>query len=135
MHVPVHEDGLRTQAGGCAQWHRGMNAELAGCIGRRSHDAALIGFAADDHRFAFERRIKQFFDGNEECVHIEMANQGLHSVAPMTRGQPAKSEITSKSSHCDREHLSNAIERTVAELEIEAAARLHDHGRLRDQAA
>ena len=58
--------------GGGAQRHGGVDAELARFVrGGRNH-AALVALSANDHRFAFQRGIEEFFHGDEEGVHIDV---------------------------------------------------------------
>ncbi len=75
--VSVHEDGLRAKAGCGAEWHGGVNAEFSGGVGGGRDHTALVGLSTDDHGFAFERRIEEFFDGDEEGVHVYV-EVGLH---------------------------------------------------------
>jgi hypothetical protein len=56
-----------------------MNAEFSSGVGGGGDDAALIAFSADDDCFAFERRIEELFDRDEERVHIDMEDH-LHIV-------------------------------------------------------
>ena len=78
--MAVHEDGLRAEPVGGAERHGGVDAELARGVGRGRDDAALIGLSADDHGLAFERRVEELFDGDEEGVHVDV-EVGLHCIA------------------------------------------------------
>ncbi len=75
--MAVDEDGLRAEAGGGAQRHGGVDAEFARGVGSGRDHAALVGLSADYHGFAFERRIEELFDGDEEGVHVDV-EVGLH---------------------------------------------------------
>src|SRR5580704_15404195 len=70
--MAVHENGLRTKPGGGAQRHGGVNAELSGGVGSGRYHAALIGLPTDHDGLAFERRIEELFDGDEESVHVDV---------------------------------------------------------------
>jgi hypothetical protein len=99
--VAVHEDGLRAESGGGAERHGGVDAELARGVGRGRDDAALIGLSTDDHGLAFERRVEEFFDGDEEGVHVDV-EVGLHGGGfEITRSKlpDAKQEARSPASH------------------------------------
>jgi hypothetical protein len=78
VHVAFDEDGLRAEAGGGAERHGGVDAEFSSGVGGGRDDAALVGLAAYDDGFAFEGRVEEFFDGDEEGVHIYMADDSLH---------------------------------------------------------
>ncbi len=75
--MAVHEDGVRAQTGGGAERHGGVHAELAGGVGGGRDNAALVGLPADDHGLAFERRVEELFDGDEEGVHVDV-EVGFH---------------------------------------------------------
>ena len=75
--MSVDEDGLRAEPVGRAKRHGGMYAELARSIRRGRDHAALIGLSTDHHGLAFERRIEELFDGDEEGVHVDV-EVGLH---------------------------------------------------------
>src|ERR1035438_1807399 len=80
--VTVHEDGLGAQAVGGAERHGGVDAKLARGVGGGRDDAALIGLAAAHDRFAFERVVEEFFDGDEEGVHVDV-EVGAHFMPPL----------------------------------------------------
>ena len=40
-------------------------------------DAALVGLSTDNDGLAFEGRVEELFDGNEEGVHVDV-EVGLH---------------------------------------------------------
>ncbi len=75
--VAVDEDGVRAEPGSGAERHGGVDAEFAGCVGGGRDNAALVGLSADDHGLADERGIEEFFDGDEEGVHVDV-EVGLH---------------------------------------------------------
>ena len=49
-----------------------MDSELARLVGCRGDYTALVALTSDDYGFAFQRRIIEFFDGDEEGVHIDV---------------------------------------------------------------
>ncbi len=51
-----------------------MHAELASGVRSSRDNPALVCFAAHYDGFAFQRRIEQFFDGDEEGIHVEVAD-------------------------------------------------------------
>ena len=55
-----------------AQRHGGMDSEFARFVGGRGDDAALVALPADDDRLAFQRRVEEFFHGDEEGVHVDV---------------------------------------------------------------
>src|ERR1700722_12700382 len=75
--VAIHEDGLRAEARGGSQRHGGVDAELSRGIGRGRDDATLVGLSTDDDGLSLERRVEELFDGDEECVHVDV-EIGLH---------------------------------------------------------
>src|SRR5580698_4444880 len=72
MAVAIHENGVGTKLGRSAQRHSGMDSELAGLVGSSSNHATLVTLASDDHSFAFEGRVEQFFHRHEEGIHVEV---------------------------------------------------------------
>jgi len=75
--VAIEEDGVGAKLVGSAEWHGGMDAVFAGFVAGGGDDAALCAFAADDDGFAFECGVEEFFDGDEEGVHVDVED-GFH---------------------------------------------------------
>src|SRR5260370_5087492 len=92
-----------------------MDAELAGGIGCGRYNATLIVLASDYNGFAFQGRIEQLFDGDEEGVHVHVKDRAHFlmvagnpasqtygtSLADRKRGMPAKSSPNSTSLQWD----------------------------------
>ncbi len=72
------EDGVRAEFVGRAQRQRGVDAEFAGFVRCGGNDAALVALAADDYGFAFERRVEELFDRDEEGVHVDVEDGAGH---------------------------------------------------------
>src|SRR5262245_2466447 len=70
--MAVNEDSLRAELRSSTQRHGGVNAESAGFVGGRGHDTAFVSLATDNDRLAFQRGIEEFFDGDEEGVHVDV---------------------------------------------------------------
>src|SRR5580704_13794225 len=68
--MSVDKDGVRTLLSRGPQRHGGVNAELASFVrGSRDHPA-FVALASHNDCLSLQRGIEQFFDGNEEGVHI-----------------------------------------------------------------
>src|SRR5580698_9570783 len=59
MAMAVNENGVWTKLGRGAQRHSRMYAKLAGFVGGRGNDSAVVTLASNDHCFAFERGVEQ----------------------------------------------------------------------------
>ena len=70
--MSVDEDGVRALLGCGAQRHGGMDSELAGFVGSGGDHSTLVALPANDNGFAFQRRIVEFLDRDEEGVHIDV---------------------------------------------------------------
>ena len=76
--VDRQEHALRAQAARRPQRHRRVDAELAGLVRRRGHDAALVRpAAADDHRPAAQLRPVALLDRREERVEVDVEDRAL----------------------------------------------------------
>ncbi len=70
--MPINKNRLRTKFRGRPQRHGRVHAKLA-CRVRCGRDyAAFVALPAHHHRLAFQRRVKQFLDGDKEGVHIDV---------------------------------------------------------------
>jgi hypothetical protein len=49
-----------------------MYAKLAGFVGGRGNDSAVVTLASNDHCLAFERGVEQLFDRHEEGIHVDV---------------------------------------------------------------
>ena len=87
--VAVHEDRLRAELGGGAQRHGGMDSERPRFVGCRRDHAALVRTAPHHHRLAFQGRVEQFFDGNEERVHVQVEDSLHGGPEEMVTGRRA----------------------------------------------
>ena len=72
--MAVEEHSVRAKFCGCAQGHRGMNAETARFVTRRGDDAALVALPPDDHGQAAQFGARQQFNGNKKRVHVDVKN-------------------------------------------------------------
>jgi len=98
--VALYKYRLGAEAVGSAERHRGMHAKLPRGIRRGGDDATLVRPPTHDHGLAFERRIEQFFHGDEEGVHVEVKVEPAHGfLATATRGIPARSALVSTCLH------------------------------------
>ena len=80
VHVSVDEDGLRTQLGRSPQRHGRMHSKLSRRIRSRRNHAPLVALSAYDDGLALEGRVVEFFDRDEEGVHVDVedgAGRGL----------------------------------------------------------
>ena len=75
LRMTLDKDRVRAELIRRPERQRGMDAELAGFVGRRRHHAALIALAADYHGLALERGIEQLFHGYEERIHIQVEDR------------------------------------------------------------
>src|ERR1700726_3482424 len=81
IRMPVYKNRLRTELRRRPQRHGRVHAKLPRRIGSGGDHAPFVPLPAYHHRLAFQRRIKQFFDGHEEGVHIHVkdgARGGAH---------------------------------------------------------
>ena len=79
LRMPVDEDRLRTHLGRRAQRHGRMHSKLPRRIGSRRDDSALVPLSSDHDCLAFQGWIEQFFDGDEERVHVDVENSAGES--------------------------------------------------------
>src|SRR5438105_8874664 len=63
-----------------AQRHGGVDTELAGCVRGGRDYAAFVGPSAYNDGLTTQRRIVEFFDGNEKSVHVYMEDSAGGSV-------------------------------------------------------
>lgn len=70
--MSVDKYGMRTLLGRGTQRHGRMHAKLACFVRGCGNHATLVPLPADHDRLAFQRRIEEFFHGNEESVHIDV---------------------------------------------------------------
>ena len=70
--VAIDEYCVRAESRGRAQRHGRVDTELARGLGRGRDHTALVGLPANDHGLAHERGIEEFFDGDEEGVHVDV---------------------------------------------------------------
>ena len=77
--VTIEINRVRAEAPGSAQRHCGMHAEFSRFVGRRRDDSALVALAPDHDRFSFQRGIEEFFDGDEESVHVDVEDDAGES--------------------------------------------------------
>lgn len=68
----VEKNGVRAELAGGAQRHGRMNAEFASFVAGGSDYAALILLATDDNGKAAEVGTLEEFDGDEECIHVDV---------------------------------------------------------------
>src|SRR5437763_840046 len=73
--VAIEINRVRAKAPGRTQRHGRMHAELSRFVARCGNDAALIGSATDDDRFAAQFRPLEQFNGHKERVHVDMQNR------------------------------------------------------------
>ena len=66
------KDGARTQPFGGHRGHSTVDAELAGHVVCRCHDATFFRVAAHDNRFAPKFRSIPLFDRGVEGVHVDV---------------------------------------------------------------
>ena len=76
--VPFDENRVRAQFRGGAQRQGAKALSPTGML--RRDNAALIRFPAHHDRFPFQRRVEQLFNGDEERVHVDMADQAWHTL-------------------------------------------------------
>ena len=74
--VAVEKNGVRAEAARGAERHGGVDTEFAGFVAGGGDDAALVGAAADDYRFAAKIGAVEEFDGDEEGVHVHVEDGG-----------------------------------------------------------
>ena len=77
--VAFDEDGLRAALVSGAQRHGRVDAIFAGLVGGGRHNATFVGLTADDNGLAFQRRVIEFFDRDEEGIHVEVED-GTHHL-------------------------------------------------------
>ena len=91
VEVALDEDGVGAEEARRAERHGGVDAVFAGLVAGGGDDTALVALAANDDGLAFEGRVEELFDGDEEGVHVEVED-GLHgSTAVSRQGRPARS--------------------------------------------
>ena len=73
LEARLHEDQVRTLPLRGHRRHGRPDAELAGFVARRRHDAPLAG-SADGDRLAAEIRIVPLLDRRVEGVHVDVDN-------------------------------------------------------------
>ena len=78
--MAVEEDGMGAEAARGAQGHGGMYAELASFVAGGGDDAALVGAATDNNGLAAEVGAVEEFDGDEECIHVDVSDNGHQGV-------------------------------------------------------
>jgi hypothetical protein len=71
LEAGLNEDEVRALAFRRHRRHGRADAELAGFVARRRHDATLAG-SADGDRLAAKLRIIPLFDGCVEGVHVDV---------------------------------------------------------------
>src|ERR1700674_3324070 len=72
VRMSVHKNRLRTEFRRRPQRHGRVHAKLPRRIGSGRDHSPFVPLPAHYHRLAFQRRIKQFLDGHEEGVHIDV---------------------------------------------------------------
>ncbi|HET6179787.1 MAG TPA: hypothetical protein VFE61_22890 [Candidatus Sulfotelmatobacter sp.] len=70
--MSVDEDGMRAHLSRGTQRHGGVNSELARFVGGGGDNTTLVALAANDDGLAFQRRVEELFDRDEEGVHVDV---------------------------------------------------------------
>src|SRR5260370_3246816 len=81
--MAIEKDSVRAKLGGGPQGHGGMHAEFAGFVRRSRNHATLVALPAHNHGLAFQRRIAELLDRDEELVHINVKDDsqpGRHGL-------------------------------------------------------
>ena len=79
LEVAGQHDELGAEPAGPDGGHGGVDAKLAGLVGGRGDDAALL--AADGHRLAAQPRIGRLLDRGEKGIGIKMDNRDQESFS------------------------------------------------------
>jgi hypothetical protein len=79
--MAVDEDRVRAHFCRSTQRHSRVHSKLAGFIRRRRDHATLVALSSNHNGFAFQRRIKEFFDGDEEGIHVDMKDRSREDRA------------------------------------------------------
>ena len=134
--VAVDEDRLGAEFVGGPQGHGRVHAELARRVRCRRDHAALVGPPADHHRLAFERRIEQLFDGDEERVHVEMEVE-FHGPGSSREDHPRQARQVGPDFHFlpRAQHSAHGVAQGVADFHHQPAAGREQSLGFGDQAA